>query len=76
MIPFIEESKLLQAMEPCNQSLSGEEKKRNTHGPMFSYTYTPDILDICQVKLFFKVGILWEHNLHSSGVAILLLAFQ
>ena len=40
LIPFIDESKLLDAMESCNSMLTDEEAQRNCHGPMHIYTYT------------------------------------
>ncbi|KAJ8731787.1 hypothetical protein PYW08_014517 [Mythimna loreyi] len=41
LIPFIDEVNLLSAMEPCYQRLTEEEKKRNSHGPMMVYNWTP-----------------------------------
>ncbi|GJQ70278.1 putative 5'-3' exoribonuclease [Trypoxylus dichotomus] len=40
LIPFIDEEKLLSAMEECNMKLTPEEKDRNCHGPMLIYQYT------------------------------------
>ncbi|XP_060517739.1 5'-3' exoribonuclease 1 [Cylas formicarius] len=40
LIPFMDERVLLEAMTPCNELLTEEEKRRNTHGPMLVYTYT------------------------------------
>ncbi|XP_057669654.1 5'-3' exoribonuclease 1 [Diorhabda carinulata] len=40
-IPFIDEKRLLEAMQYYNDKLTTEERKRNTHGPMLIYTYTP-----------------------------------
>lgn len=40
LIPFIEENKLINAMKPCWEHLSEEEKHRNTHGPMYQYDYS------------------------------------
>ncbi|CAH0700170.1 unnamed protein product [Spodoptera exigua] len=40
LIPFIDETNLLSAMEPCYQRLTEEEKSRNTHGPMLVYNWT------------------------------------
>lgn len=44
LIPFIDEKLLLKAMKPCNEKLTKEERERNTHGPMYIYTYSPDNL--------------------------------
>ncbi|KAH8294459.1 hypothetical protein KR018_007499, partial [Drosophila ironensis] len=40
LIPFIDESRLLKAMEPCEALLSEAERERNRHGPMYQYEYT------------------------------------
>ncbi|KAJ7395556.1 hypothetical protein BTVI_154292 [Pitangus sulphuratus] len=39
LIPFIDEKRLLQAMESCNKGLKEEEKQRNTHSPCLMYWY-------------------------------------
>ncbi|XP_070562062.1 5'-3' exoribonuclease 1-like isoform X2 [Ptychodera flava] len=39
LIPFIDEERLLAAMDPLNKSLSNAEQKRNSHGPHLLYTY-------------------------------------
>ncbi|XP_055609359.1 5'-3' exoribonuclease 1-like isoform X2 [Uranotaenia lowii] len=39
LIPFIEENRLLAAMELCDAFLTDEEKQRNVHGPMIVYEY-------------------------------------
>ncbi|XP_015607830.1 5'-3' exoribonuclease 1 isoform X2 [Cephus cinctus] len=39
LIPFIDEKRLLSAMESCNKLLTPEEQKRNSHGPMCIYSY-------------------------------------
>ncbi|XP_052738346.1 5'-3' exoribonuclease 1 [Bicyclus anynana] len=44
LIPFIDETNLLSAMAPCYQRLTEEELKRNTHGPMLVYNWTPENL--------------------------------
>ncbi|XP_041976065.1 5'-3' exoribonuclease 1 isoform X2 [Aricia agestis] len=44
LIPFIDEANLLSAMTPCYQRLTDEELKRNSHGPMLIYQWTPDNL--------------------------------
>ncbi|XP_065560994.1 5'-3' exoribonuclease 1-like [Artemia franciscana] len=41
LIPFIEEEKLIKAMEEREHLLTDEEKKRNSHGPMHVYVYDP-----------------------------------
>ncbi|XP_072396590.1 5'-3' exoribonuclease 1 isoform X2 [Diabrotica undecimpunctata] len=40
-IPFIDEKLLLEAMSYCNDQLTTDEKRRNSHGPMLIYMYTP-----------------------------------
>lgn len=44
LIPFIAEDLLLKAMGPCNEQLTKDEKKRNSHGPMLVYQFTADDL--------------------------------
>lgn len=39
LIPFIDEKRLLSAMETCNNELNPEECSRNIHGPMLQYDY-------------------------------------
>ncbi|CAG4976578.1 unnamed protein product [Colias eurytheme] len=41
LIPFIDETNLLSAMAPCYQRLTEEELKRNMHGPMMIYNWSP-----------------------------------
>ncbi|KAK3858374.1 hypothetical protein Pcinc_035435 [Petrolisthes cinctipes] len=58
LIPFLDEKKLLEAMNQCNEKLTKEERKRNKHGPMYVYTYTPENLGEYQApKLFPPVSI-------------------
>ena len=40
LIPFMEEEKLLTAMQPIYPRLTAEEAARNRHGPMWSCTYS------------------------------------
>lgn len=40
LIPFIEEAKLLDAMQDCASLLTEDERNRNIHGPMLSYHHT------------------------------------
>ncbi|XP_034935611.1 5'-3' exoribonuclease 1 isoform X2 [Chelonus insularis] len=40
LIPFINEDKLIKAMEPYNHKLTAEERKRNQHGPMNIFSYS------------------------------------
>lgn len=40
LIPFIDERRLLDAMEPKLDGLSEDEVRRNTHGPMKIFSYT------------------------------------
>ncbi|NXW02504.1 XRN1 exoribonuclease, partial [Fregetta grallaria] len=42
LIPFIDEKRLLQAMESCNKCLKEEEKQRNTHSTCLMYWYDKD----------------------------------
>ncbi|XP_062988229.1 5'-3' exoribonuclease 1 isoform X2 [Elgaria multicarinata webbii] len=42
LIPFIDEKRLLEAMETCNKLLTAEEKQRNRHSECFMYLYDRD----------------------------------
>ncbi|KFP33142.1 5'-3' exoribonuclease 1, partial [Colius striatus] len=42
LIPFIDEKRLLQAMETCNKCLKEEEKRRNTHSACLMYWHDKD----------------------------------
>ncbi|XP_021920765.1 5'-3' exoribonuclease 1 isoform X2 [Zootermopsis nevadensis] len=44
LIPFIDEESLLEAMAPCEDLLTKEERRRNSHGPMLIYKYTEEDL--------------------------------
>lgn len=39
LIPFIDEKRLIDAMNDCNDRLTDNEKGRNKHGPMLQYDY-------------------------------------
>ncbi|KAM4772610.1 5'-3' exoribonuclease 1 isoform 2-T2 [Rhinophrynus dorsalis] len=39
LIPFIDEKRLLEAMDPCNKCLTEAERKRNQHSECFKYYY-------------------------------------
>lgn len=39
LIPFIDEIRLMDAMNDCNDRLTVSEKNRNKHGPMLQYDY-------------------------------------
>lgn len=39
LIPFINEIRLIDAMNDCNDKLSDNERNRNRHGPMLQYDY-------------------------------------
>lgn len=54
LVPFIDEEILLDAMKPCNELLSPEEAKRNTHGPMLVYEYTDEDLGIYEAPSYFS----------------------
>ncbi|CAH1131010.1 unnamed protein product [Ceutorhynchus assimilis] len=53
LIPFMDEKLLLEAMKPCNEELTEEEVRRNTHGPMLVYTYTNKDLGKCDAPEYF-----------------------
>lgn len=39
LIPFIDEKRLIDAMNDCNDQLTDNEKSRNRHGPMVQFDY-------------------------------------
>lgn len=39
LIPFINENRLIEAMNECNDKLTENERRRNIHGPMLQYDY-------------------------------------
>uniref|UniRef100_A0A8C5PDK7 5'-3' exoribonuclease 1 n=1 Tax=Leptobrachium leishanense TaxID=445787 RepID=A0A8C5PDK7_9ANUR len=43
LIPFIDEKRLLEAMEPCNEVLADEERERNQHSECFKYWYDKEV---------------------------------
>jgi 5'-3' exoribonuclease 1 len=53
LVPFIDENVLLEAMQPCNELLTLEEIKRNTHGPMLVYEYVEDDLGVYNAPDYF-----------------------
>lgn len=53
LVPFIDEKKLLEAMEPYNKLLTPEEVKRNQHGPMLMYEYTEEDLGVYKSPNYF-----------------------
>ncbi|KAH8399870.1 hypothetical protein KR215_003675, partial [Drosophila sulfurigaster] len=40
LIPFIDERRLLHAMQQCESQLTAAERQRNRHGPMYQYDYS------------------------------------
>lgn len=42
LIPFINEVRLMDAMNDCNDMLSESERNRNRHGPMLQYDYSAE----------------------------------
>lgn len=46
LIPFIDEDRLLDAMNDCAPQLSDSERQRNIHGPMLKYHYTQKDLGV------------------------------
>uniref|UniRef100_A0A0K2UAM2 Uncharacterized protein n=1 Tax=Lepeophtheirus salmonis TaxID=72036 RepID=A0A0K2UAM2_LEPSM len=53
LLPFIDEIRLLQAMEPLLAYLRPAEGKINSHGPMKSYVYTPNSNGVCKAPMYF-----------------------
>ncbi|XP_026751467.1 5'-3' exoribonuclease 1 isoform X2 [Galleria mellonella] len=71
LIPFIDETNLLSAMAPCYQRLTDEELKRNSHGPMLVYNWTPESLGVAEAPKYFprvtnnhaSERCVWRHEL-------------
>lgn len=59
------QANLLSAMVPCYQRLTEEELKRNTHGPMLVYNWTPQNLGTDNVT--FINGLRIEQPLSRFG---------
>ncbi|XP_076269715.1 5'-3' exoribonuclease pacman [Rhynchophorus ferrugineus] len=55
LLPFLDEEILLKAMRSCNEKLTPEEKDRNTHGPMYLFSYTNDDLGRLEAPDYFPV---------------------
>ncbi|KAG0722266.1 5'-3' exoribonuclease 1 [Chionoecetes opilio] len=55
LIPFIDEKRLLEAMETCESRLTKEETERNSHGPMYIYTHTHQNLGDYHAPNYFPV---------------------
>ncbi|XP_075211430.1 5'-3' exoribonuclease pacman isoform X2 [Lycorma delicatula] len=53
LIPFINEDSLLSAMATKYDRLTDEEKRRNCHGPMLVYKYTPENQGVCEAPEYF-----------------------
>ncbi|XP_033221729.1 5'-3' exoribonuclease 1 isoform X2 [Belonocnema kinseyi] len=53
LIPFIDETQLINAMEPYNAELLDEERERNKHGPMCIFTYTDEDMGFYSVPEYF-----------------------
>lgn len=53
LIPFIDEKRLLNAMEPLIKYLKPDEAARNSHGPINVYQYTPKSLGEYESPAFF-----------------------
>ncbi|XP_055541135.1 5'-3' exoribonuclease 1 isoform X2 [Wyeomyia smithii] len=80
LIPFIDEKRLLNAMEPCDAFLTDEEKERNVHGPMllFQYDSSGSALlaanygfdDVEQLKV--KEILIYREDLHVSSDKLVL----
>lgn len=54
LIPFIDEAKLIKAMDDVDHLLTDEERSRNRHGPMLLYTYTHENLGVAPAPEHFS----------------------
>lgn len=66
LVPFIDETVLLNAMKPCNEKLSLDELKRNTQGPMLIYKYVDDDLGVYDAPSYFEKVL----NNHANCVKV------
>ncbi|CAL4126734.1 unnamed protein product, partial [Meganyctiphanes norvegica] len=58
LIPFIDQEMMLDAMKPCNERLTFEERSRNVHSPMYIYKYTSDNLGEYKAPKYFPpIGV-------------------
>ena len=55
LIPFIEEIKLKEAIQPLFARLTTEEKSRNKHGPMMAYTFSKESLGTYHAPQYFPI---------------------
>ncbi|XP_003702478.2 5'-3' exoribonuclease pacman [Megachile rotundata] len=53
LIPFIDATRLVDAMAPHYDKLTPEEKARNKHGPMYCYTHTEENLGVYKAVEYF-----------------------
>lgn len=53
LIPFIDEKKLLETVEPLFGHMAAEEQARNQHGPMLVYTHTSECLGTYSAAQYF-----------------------
>ena len=64
LVPFIDESRLLEAMKAKSTMLTSEEVLRNQHGPMVVCNYSADVLGKLQNENF---DIILSVNITKSG---------
>ena len=58
LIPFINETRLLDAMRDPLTLMAADEKARNSHGPMSIFTHSPDDLGPYQAPAYFpEIGV-------------------
>ncbi|KAL1453826.1 hypothetical protein WDU94_010137 [Cyamophila willieti] len=55
LIPFIDEKRLIKAMDAVDYRLTDEERSRNRHGPMLVYTYSNEHLGSALAPEYFPV---------------------
>lgn len=70
LIPFIDETRLLAAMQPLYAKLTAEESARNRHGPMWACTYSAEALGQYPAPAYFppveqnhsQVEVVWRED--------------
>lgn len=61
LIPFIDETKLLDAMKDCASLLTDTERDRNIHGPMLKYNFTERDLGVVAETRLGQTAICHNH---------------
>lgn len=66
LIPFIDEKRLLDAMDECADALTDRERNRNIHGPMLKYQYSEEDLGVVPETPYAQSAIMHNHCVEVS----------